>query len=96
MSCYYVSDVRKLAKVRAHEVAGTLLSGTNGGDNEPCAVDESGLRLLTAGERERLMGFPAGHTDVPGATDASRRRALGNSIAVNCLMFIGQRISEIE
>lgn len=96
MSAFYPCEARKLASVRAHDVANTLTAGANGGDTEPCTVQGGLPRRITPGEREAMMGFTAGHTDVPGASDAARNRALGNSIAINCLQFIGQRISEIE
>ena len=40
------------------------------------------VRRLTPLECERLQGFPDGWTDIPGATDSKRYRALGNSIAL--------------
>ena len=37
-------------------------------------------RRLTPLECERLQGFPDGWTDLPGASDSARYRALGNSV----------------
>ena len=52
------------------------------------------VRRLTPIECERLMGFPDGYTNVPwrgknGAPDGPRYKALGNSMAVNCMRWIG-------
>lgn len=46
------------------------------------------IRRLTPLECERLQGFPDGWTDVPGASDSARYKALGNSVAVPCVDFI--------
>ena len=46
------------------------------------------IRRLIPLECELLQGFPSGWTDVPGASDTARYKALGNSIAVPCAEFI--------
>lgn len=46
------------------------------------------IRRLTPLECERLQGFPDGWTDVPGASDSARYKALGNSVAVPCVDYI--------
>ena len=38
------------------------------------------IRRLTPLECERLQGYPDGWTDVPGASDSARYKALGNSV----------------
>ena len=38
------------------------------------------IRRLTPLECERLQGFPDGWTDIPGASDSARYKALGNSV----------------
>ena len=38
------------------------------------------IRRLTPPECERLQGYPDGWTDVPGASDSARYKALGNSV----------------
>ena len=51
-------------------------------------------------ECERLMGFPDGYTRVPHrgkpAADGPRYKALGNSMAVNVMRWIGERIDMVE
>lgn len=55
------------------------------------------FRRLTVLEWERLMGFPDGYTAVGScgklASDAVRRRALGNSFPVPVVRWIGERIA---
>lgn len=58
------------------------------------------VRRLTPMECERLQGFPDGWTDVPfngkPAADSKRYRALGNSMAVPCMRWIGERIQLVD
>ena len=51
------------------------------------------IRRLTPLECERLQGFPDGWTDLPGASDSARYKALGNSVAIPCVEFIMLRIA---
>ncbi len=46
------------------------------------------IRRLTPLECERLQGFPDGWTNLPGAADSKRYKALGNSVAVPCVVYI--------
>lgn len=58
------------------------------------------VRRLTPKECERLQGFPDGYTDVTyrnkPAADGPRYKALGNSMAVPVMAWIGKRIAEVE
>ncbi len=58
------------------------------------------VRRMTPLECERLQGFPDGHTNVPHrgkpAADGPRYKALGNSWAINCARWIGERIEQVE
>jgi DNA (cytosine-5)-methyltransferase 1 len=58
------------------------------------------VRRLTPMECERLQGFPDGYTDVTyrgkPAADGPRYRALGNSMAVPVMAWIGKRIQMVE
>lgn len=63
---------------------------------ETCSLMTGRVRRLTPTECERLQGFPDGYTDIrvngkPPA-DSHRFRALGNSMAVPVIKWIGQRI----
>mgnify|MGYP000947048120 FL=1 len=57
------------------------------------------VRRLLPVECEKLQGFPPGYTAITvrgkPAADGPRYRALGNSMAVNCMSWIGQRIQSV-
>ena len=46
------------------------------------------IRRLTPRECERLQGFPDDWTNLPGAADAPRYKALGNSVAIPCVEYL--------
>ena len=61
------------------------------------------VRRLTPRECERLQGFPDDYTLIPwrkkaagDCPDGPRYKALGNSMAVNCMAWIGERIAAVE
>ena len=51
------------------------------------------IRRLVPQECELLQGFPPGWTDLPGASDSARYKALGNSVAVPCVEYLMQGIA---
>ena len=53
------------------------------------------VRRLTPLECERLQGYPDGWTDVPGASDSARYKALGNSVAIPCVEYLMQRVARV-
>jgi len=54
------------------------------------------VRRLTPMECERLQGFPDNYTNTPTSSDTTRYKALGNSMAVPVMKWIGQRINELS
>jgi DNA (cytosine-5)-methyltransferase 1 len=64
------------------------------------AIQGSAVRRLTPRECERLQGFPDDFTLVPyrgkPAADGPRYKALGNSMAVPVVRWIGERIAAVE
>lgn len=61
------------------------------------------VRRLTPTECERLQGFPDGHTRIPwrgkpaeDCPDGPRYKALGNSMAVPVMRWIGERIAKAQ
>ena len=54
------------------------------------------VRRLMPIECERLQGFRDGFTNIPSASDSTRYKALGNSMAVPCMVWIGKRINMVE
>lgn len=65
-----------------------------------CVTERHGVRRLTPRECERLQGFPDDYTQVPfrgkPMSDSARYKMLGNSMAVNVMRWIGQRIEMVE
>lgn len=63
-------------------------------------VQQMAVRRLTPVECERLQGFPDKYTDIlPGGKptpDGPRYKALGNSMAVPVMRWIGERIDAVE
>jgi len=53
------------------------------------------IRRLTPLECERLQGFPDGWTEIPGASDSARYKALGNSVAIPCVTFVLRGIAAV-
>ena len=88
----------------------TMLNGANtpaghsarSGHSKDAYIVPTGMqvRRLTPTECERLQGFPDGHTSVlhngKPAADGPRYKALGNSWAVNCARWIGERIDAVD
>lgn len=89
-------DCRNLCE--NEELSGTIQAKENGGYSlnyqNPVRVGYA-VRRLTPLECERLMGFLDGWTDIPGASDTARYKALGDSIAIPCLDYIFQGMSEV-
>lgn len=54
------------------------------------------VRKLTPKEYERLQGFPDDYTKIPYCGKQSRYKALGNSMAVPVMAWIGGRIQQVE
>jgi len=97
-------DVASTESARQHKDAtdlifqqtvGALTSSDRKGPNsqyvsqDKCVVEGPHLiRRLTPLECERLQGFPDGWTDIEGASDSARYKALGNSVAIPCVEYI--------
>jgi DNA (cytosine-5)-methyltransferase 1 len=81
---------------------GTLKARMEGGGFEGSVMTPAmQVRRLTPVECERLQGFPDGYTNIPWrkkpeAPDGPRYKALGNSMAVPCMAWIGKRIAEVD
>ena len=66
-----------------------------------CVKTGMAVRRLTPTECERLQGFPDHWTNIPWrgkatAPDGPRYKALGNSMAVPCMRWIGERIAMVD
>jgi len=85
------------------EPTGPLLKGspTGGGRPLPAIATVMQVRRLTPIECERLQGFPDNYTNIPWrkaeeSPDGPRYKALGNSMAVPVMNWIGQRIQQVS
>ncbi|MDE2354781.1 MAG: DNA cytosine methyltransferase, partial [Betaproteobacteria bacterium] len=78
---------------------GSLRAGSGGSSRDYLAA-RSAVRRLTPRECERLQGFPDDYTAIPyrnkPAADGPRYKALGNSMAVPCMAWLGQRIEMVD
>lgn len=88
--------------VRIDDVHATLDSN-NGSRRHNGVISSWGVRRLTPTECERLQGFPDGFTQIEwrgkpaeNCPDGPRYKALGNSMAVNAMAWIGERIAAVE
>ena len=89
---FRADDVVSTQSARQHKDATDLIlepSGT-GGNNYTKLI-----RRLTPLECERLQGFPDDWTELPGASDAARYKALGNSVAIPCVSFLMKGMAEV-
>jgi DNA (cytosine-5)-methyltransferase 1 len=72
----------------------------NQSGNTPKIQSGMAVRRLTPRECEKLQGFPDDYTLIPVgkkmAADGPRYKALGNSMAVPCMKWLGQRIAKVE
>lgn len=77
---------------------GALRAASGGSSRDYVAA--SAVRRLTPRECERLQGFPDDYTLIPyrkgQAADGPRYKALGNSMAVPVMRWIGQRIAQVD
>lgn len=78
-------------------VSSTLSARDYKDRRELVVMADNRVRTLTPLEYERLQGFPDGHTLIPYegklADDAPRYKAIGNSMAVPVMRWIGERIA---
>jgi len=90
---------------RQDGTANALLTpnGGRGGVGVGAIATEMQVRRLTPEECEALQGFPRGYTRIPWrgkpadkCPDGPRYRALGNSMAVPVMRWIGERIAQVE
>jgi DNA (cytosine-5)-methyltransferase 1 len=82
------------------DIAGTLQRGGEGGRVDGVMTTQMAVRRLTPRECERLQGFPDDYTLVEYrgklAADGPRYKALGNSMAVPVMHWIGRRIAAVD
>lgn len=84
----------------AEQQSPTLTSASSGTNLAPAVMHGVAVRRLTPVECERLQGFPDNHTliswrgkDADDCPDGPRYKAIGNSMAVPVMRWIGERIA---
>jgi DNA (cytosine-5)-methyltransferase 1 len=90
--------------VTSDAVAATIGQRMRGQDDSCAdnlqAVGPMAVRRLTPRECERLQGFPDDYTLIPyrgkPAADGPRYKALGNSMAVPVMHWIGKRLAFVD
>lgn len=91
-------------EIRQRNIAYTLGTNSNAsGRNAPMVQAGLRVRRLTPRECERLQGFPDDYTLIPyrgkpaaDCADGPRYKALGNSMAVPVMGWIGERINRVQ
>lgn len=89
-------DVASTQSARQHKDATDLVMNLGEAQNDSKPENETLvllIRRLTPLECERLQGFPDGWTDIEGASDSARYKALGNSVAIPCVDYVLQGIA---
>ena len=88
----------QIGELREGEVFNTLNTNSNAsGRNTPLVRQTMQVRRLTPIECERLQGFPDDYTRINDKTaDGSRYKALGNSMAVPVMRWIGERVDAVD
>jgi len=94
----------QVGEVREGNVANTLNTNLNAsGRNTPMLRQASAVRRLTPKECERLQGFGDNYTQIPwrnkpaeNCPDGPRYKAMGNSMAVPVMRWIGERINMVN
>jgi DNA (cytosine-5)-methyltransferase 1 len=76
------------------------MTQTLGAKNPMAVAQAMAVRRLTPVECERLQGFGDNYTDIKpkgkATPDGPRYKALGNSMAVPVMAWIGKRIQEVD
>ena len=99
---FFAGQGAKAGSIAYNEnVSPTLKASDSGTNRTPSAHIGMAVRRLTPVECERLQGFPDNYTNIPWrksaeSPDGPRYKALGNSMAVPVMAWIGRRIQEVE
>jgi DNA (cytosine-5)-methyltransferase 1 len=80
-----------------NNISPTLRSGGDGKYPSHSVATNMAVRRLTPVECERLQGFPDNYTNIKDkCPDGPRYKAMGNSMAVPVMQWIGKRIQMVE
>ena len=79
------------------EISPTLTNAMGAGGGHVPIIGNMAVRRLTEVECERLQGFPDNYTNIKeNCPSGARYKALGNSMAVPVMRWIGERINGYE
>jgi DNA (cytosine-5)-methyltransferase 1 len=102
----YDPETETLIPTIAHTLRGEGFDASEGGTGRGTPlvpVASVAVRRLTPIECERLQGFPDNYTSIPWRNkaadqcpDGPRYKALGNSMAVPVMAWIGSRIQQVD
>lgn len=97
------ASLERRASARSSEIVSVCITRRGPGsldDRETYIVEGAHPRHMTPLEIERCFGFPDDYTLVPHRgkpmADSPRYKALGNSMAVPVMRWIGERIAAVE
>ena len=103
VACFKSGQGANSRSIGYSETVSPTLPSNAGGNTTPSLLQAMTVRRLTPRECERLQGFPDDYTLIPWrkktageCPDGPRYKALGNSMAVNCMEWIGERIAAVE
>ena len=103
VACFKSGQGANSRSIGYSETVSPTLPSNAGGNTTPSLLQAMTVRRLTPRECERLQGFPDDYTLIPwrkkaaaDCPDGPRYKALGNSMAVNCMEWIGERITAFE
>jgi DNA (cytosine-5)-methyltransferase 1 len=98
--CFKSGQSSQARSIGWSEKVSPTLPANAGGNTTPAVLLNMAVRRLTEIECERLQGFPDSYTDIKSKNkptpDGPRYKALGNSMAVPVMAWIGQRIEQVE
>lgn len=99
----FAQNMRNEVRIQGDGTISGALAANEGMKQRTYIASESVLRRLMPIECERLQGFPDNWTRIPyrgkpaeECPDAPRYRAIGNSMAVPVMRWIGERIAAVE
>lgn len=100
MSSLTPCDQQRIRISDTDGVAPALDTGRSGNDHTPAILEGAIVRRLTPMECERLQGMPDNHTLIEWngkpAPDSLRYKAIGNSMAVPVMRWIGERLEFVD
>ena len=89
--------------ISSKNISHALGAGSKSGGATAAVATSTAVRRLTPTECERLQGFPDSYTAIPWkkksadqCPDGPRYKALGNSMAVPVMKWIGERINKVN